>query len=220
MAWMTVPAGMPAAIMGSMTCSRIRASERPVLKMTGMPAAARATRSRMMPGLTSRVTGLATGPSTSSRRASGGAAGWLVPGADTAGDSETVMGPFCQQDRRHSAPPAPGRGRWSLFGYNLPRASPATFAGAQGCLLLHGDIQSCGRGPPLPRPWLQHPQAVGVAAAAAGPAGRTGDHQTHAGPRSVAGRRLHILRRLVPARGAVPGNPLPGGRPAPRGPDG
>ena len=29
---------MPAAIIGSMTCSRMKASERPVLKMTGTPA--------------------------------------------------------------------------------------------------------------------------------------------------------------------------------------
>ena len=70
-----MPAGIPAAIIGSMTCSRMKASDRPVLKMTGMPAAASASRSAMIPGWTSRVTGLATGPSTSSSRASGGAGG-------------------------------------------------------------------------------------------------------------------------------------------------
>ncbi|MNR64952.1 hypothetical protein D3C85_1877970 [compost metagenome] len=60
--------------MGSMTCSLMNASERPVLKMTGMPADAKATRSAMTSGLTSRVTGLAMGPSTSSSNARAGVA--------------------------------------------------------------------------------------------------------------------------------------------------
>ena len=83
---------MPAAIIGSITCSRMKASERPVLKMTGIPAAARASRSAMISGWTSRVTGLATGPSTSSSSASGGA-----DGEGEAGVSGAVMAPFSQR---------------------------------------------------------------------------------------------------------------------------
>jgi hypothetical protein len=91
---MMVPPGIPASIIGAMTCSRIKASERPVLKTTGIPAVARATRSLMISGLTSRVSGLATGPSTSSRSASGGVDGVRTPGTGMAGDSDAVMGPI------------------------------------------------------------------------------------------------------------------------------
>ena len=192
MAWMMVPAGMPAAIIGSMTCSRMNASERPVLKMTGIPAAASATMSAMISGCTSRVTGLATGPSTSSRRASGGA-----DGEAAAGFSGAVMAPFCQPGR-HGAEcclAAIAGCQWSLFGYNLERRWVIRSLGRPSSLGLQGDIQSCGRGTPLPRPWLQHAQGLGRAAAASGPARRAGDHQAHPGPRGPPGRGLHVLRR-------------------------
>ena len=99
MAWMMVPAGMPAAIIGSMTCSRMNASERPVLKMTGIPAVASATRSAMIAGL--HVAGHGTrhravdveqeGQGRGGRQADAGVA--------AAGNSGAVMAPLCQPGR-------------------------------------------------------------------------------------------------------------------------
>ncbi|GGI92533.1 hypothetical protein GCM10007175_32400 [Pseudarthrobacter scleromae] len=71
-------------------------------------------------------------------------AGAWIPGADTAGDSEAVMPPFCQlnlpQRPRQPVPAVAADRPWSLFGHNLQEEPPGTFAGGAGCLVWQGDI--------------------------------------------------------------------------------
>src|SRR3954454_9644031 len=76
------------------------------------------------------------------------------------------------------------------------------------------DLQSGARGPSVSRPRHDH-AGLGADPPAAGPDGHAGHHQARTGARRAAGRRLHVLRRPVPARRAVEGRALPRGRPAP-----